>query len=201
MLHRLETVRVLRLFLLFHSSHYHLPGLRDVKRVFKFNRNRLFRGHEGDIAVETKNDNKNLIITNTYYGGYCKQVINLNNATAEVTYCIHRQQPKWFGRLLDEHLKMVQEPGFSFLGPVGITVGNDKYRLDSHTAFLITTETVDISNLQGHMTAINKLKVLSKKLSYCIKQFKSLNAKQLEDLIIPKNDGQGVLYLDPAILR
>ena len=175
--------------------------MRDVKRVFKFNRNRLFRGHEGDIAVETKDDNKNLIITNSYYSGYCRQVINLNNATAEVTYCAHRQQPKWFGRLLDEHLKMVKEPGFNFLGPVGITVGNDKYRLDSHTAFLITTETVDVSNIQGHMNAINKLKVLSKKLSYCIKQFKSLNAMQLENLVIPKNDGQGVLYLDPAILR
>jgi len=172
--------------------------LRDVKRVFKFNRDRLFRGHEGDIAVETKDDNKNLIITNSYYGGYCRQVINLNNATAEVTYCTHRQNPKWFGHLLDEHVKLSSTPRF---GPLSITDNADTYMLDSYSAFLMTTETVDVSNIQGHMNAINKLKVLSKKLSYCIKQFKSLNAKQLENLVIPKNDGTGKLYLDPAILR
>ena len=175
--------------------------MRDVNRVFKFNRDKLFRGHEGDIVVETKDDDKNLIITNNYYSGYCRQVINLNNATAEVTYCVYRQNAKWFGHLLDEHVKLSSTNRLGPLGPLSITDNADTYVLDNYSAMLMTRETVDVSNIQGHMNAINRLKVLSKKLSYCIKQFKSLDAKQLDDLVIPKNDGTGKLYLDPAILH
>ncbi len=162
------------------------PKTSKTDRIIKFDRNKLFKGHSGELFTCGKDE---LALVNSYYSGTVTNRYSVKDNTTETRIYITNIIPKW----LSDKLKSITPLG----NVLSFSYTNDIYNIN-----IVTYDHIQLSafykdkgiSFSNHFDNISELKKLKKHLSLFIKTIKNTKTSDIIDNMVPK-DGPEVKEL------
>jgi len=150
------------------------------KTLMRFNRNALFKGHDGGISI---NNNK-LFIYNRYYGSSTMQVVD-DNGIVQVAVTVRvDKKPLWLINLI----KSLENKLNKDLVSLYIKKDDIYYTVGQYELSAELKAYVKINSMLSHKDSIDTIKLLKRRLSKLMKNIKSCNEEYLIDMIKGMND-------------
>lgn len=153
------------------------PKRKLSDRIIKFDRNKLFKGHCGELYSY---GNKEIILSNNYYSGNVTNKYTVEKGVTESRAYISHNNPKW----LCDKLKSLQIALYN-----GITYDSGYYLIHISLDYIeLQTRYVDEGiSFSNHYDNIRELKKCKKDLSLFIKTLKNTTINDIKNNITLKH--------------
>lgn len=149
------------------------PKRKLSDRIMKFDRNKLFKGHCGELYSYC---NKEIILSNNYYSGNVTNKYSVSKGVTESRAYINSSNPKWLCDKL-KSLQVALHAGITYdSGYYLIYMSSDHIELQTR----YVDEGISFSN---HYDNINELKKCKKDLSLFIKTLKNTSINDIKNNI------------------
>ncbi|BCV01515.1 MAG: hypothetical protein CM15mV42_1980 [uncultured marine virus] len=147
------------------------------KSLMKFERDKLFRGHRGEVWVH----NESLTIRNTYFNSECTQTVHTNDNLVKITVHTYHKNPKWLSSFLT-HIE--NELGLSH-NNIKLVLESDKYTytVGNYNTSTKYKELAELICMYNHYDAIKVIKAMSGGMPLLLKNIRSCNREYLLDMI------------------